>query len=182
MFEKPTFGNDQFSLYFWVVLLKSPNVFRTRSNVNSRNGIQKLKWINMRILDCNQNWLRIRCNILWKYYRWFPFYFLIWVSFNLLCKVLIIELFQAGYKGFYSKNTVELTPNSVNDIHKRGGTVIGTSRGGHDTVKIVDNIEDRGINQVEFQKHTYIKYEISTAKPSDEYDLRKNMEIFPNYY
>jgi len=55
---------------------------------------------------------------------------------------------EAGYKGFYSKNTVELTPNSVNDIHKRGGTVIGTSRGGHDTVKIVDNIEDRGINQV----------------------------------
>lgn len=61
---------------------------------------------------------------------------------------MIIELFQAGYKGFYSKNTVELTPKSVNDIHKRGGTVIGTSRGGHDTVKIVDNIEDRGINQV----------------------------------
>ncbi|KAJ4768527.1 ATP-dependent 6-phosphofructokinase [Rhynchospora pubera] len=55
---------------------------------------------------------------------------------------------EAGYKGFYSKNTVELTPKSVNDIHKRGGTVIGTSRGGHDTVKIVDNIEDRGINQV----------------------------------
>ncbi|XP_078168560.1 ATP-dependent 6-phosphofructokinase 6-like isoform X4 [Carex rostrata] len=55
---------------------------------------------------------------------------------------------EAGYKGFYSRNTVELTPKSVNDIHKRGGTVIGTSRGGHDTIKIVDNIEDRGVNQV----------------------------------
>ena len=36
----------------------------------------------------------------------------------------------------------------VNDIHKRGGTILGTSRGGHDTGKIVDSIQDRGINQV----------------------------------
>jgi 6-phosphofructokinase 1 len=55
---------------------------------------------------------------------------------------------QNGYKGFYSSNYLQLTPNSVNDIHKRGGTVLGTSRGGHDTKKIVDNIQDRGINQV----------------------------------
>ncbi|XP_073044024.1 ATP-dependent 6-phosphofructokinase 3-like [Primulina eburnea] len=55
---------------------------------------------------------------------------------------------NGGYRGFYSKNTVSLTPNSVNDIHKRGGTILGTSRGGHDTKKIVDSIEDRGINQV----------------------------------
>jgi len=55
---------------------------------------------------------------------------------------------QGGYRGFYSRNTIPLSPKSVNDIHKRGGTVIGTSRGGHDTSKIVDSIEDRGINQV----------------------------------
>ncbi|KAM7277212.1 hypothetical protein ACFE04_019078 [Oxalis oulophora] len=55
---------------------------------------------------------------------------------------------DGGYSGFYSKNTINLTPNFVNDIHKRGGTIIGTSRGGHDTSKIVDNIQDRGINQV----------------------------------
>ncbi|GJN14992.1 hypothetical protein PR202_gb01876 [Eleusine coracana subsp. coracana] len=55
---------------------------------------------------------------------------------------------QNGYKGFYSSNYLPLTPNGVNDIHKRGGTVLGTSRGGHDTKKIVDNIQDRGINQV----------------------------------
>jgi hypothetical protein len=36
----------------------------------------------------------------------------------------------------------------VNDIHKRGGTILGTSRGGHETSKIVDSIQDRGINQV----------------------------------
>ena len=55
---------------------------------------------------------------------------------------------QGGYRGFYSKNTIPLTPKFVNDIHKRGGTVIGSSRGGHDTSKIVDSIQDRGINQV----------------------------------
>ncbi|KAB2596486.1 ATP-dependent 6-phosphofructokinase 4 [Pyrus ussuriensis x Pyrus communis] len=41
-----------------------------------------------------------------------------------------------------------LTPKIVNDIHKRGGTLLQTSRGGHDTNKIVDNIQDQGINQV----------------------------------
>ncbi|KAF5731044.1 Phosphofructokinase 4 [Tripterygium wilfordii] len=55
---------------------------------------------------------------------------------------------QGGYRGFYSKNTMRLTPKVVNDIHKRGGTFLQTSRGGHDTHKIVDNIQDRGINQV----------------------------------
>ncbi|MED6210157.1 ATP-dependent 6-phosphofructokinase 3 [Stylosanthes scabra] len=60
-------------------------------------------------------------------------------------KVLGIE---GGYRGFYARNTINLTPKSVNDIHKRGGTILGTSRGGHDTNKIVDSIQDRGINQV----------------------------------
>lgn len=60
-------------------------------------------------------------------------------------KILGID---GGYRGFYSKNTITLNPKIVNDIHKRGGTVLGTSRGGHDTSKIVDSIQDRGINQV----------------------------------
>ncbi|KAM5565599.1 ATP-dependent 6-phosphofructokinase 6 [Rosa sericea] len=60
-------------------------------------------------------------------------------------KVLGID---GGYSGFYSRNTIELTPRVVNDIHKRGGTILGTSRGGHDTSKIVDSIHDRGINHV----------------------------------
>ncbi|XP_073108956.1 ATP-dependent 6-phosphofructokinase 3 isoform X2 [Elaeis guineensis] len=55
---------------------------------------------------------------------------------------------EGGYRGFYARNTIPLTPKFVNDIHKRGGTVLGTSRGGHDTMKIVDNIQDRGVNQV----------------------------------
>ncbi|OIS99806.1 PREDICTED: ATP-dependent 6-phosphofructokinase 6-like [Nicotiana attenuata] len=55
---------------------------------------------------------------------------------------------DGGYRGFYSKNIIPLTPKVVNDIHKRGGTILGTSRGGHVTKKIVDSIQDRGINQV----------------------------------
>lgn len=57
---------------------------------------------------------------------------------------------QGGYRGFYSCNTIPLTPKVVNDIHKRGGTILGTSQGegGNDTLKIVDSIQDRGINQV----------------------------------
>ncbi|XP_015571726.1 ATP-dependent 6-phosphofructokinase 3 [Ricinus communis] len=55
---------------------------------------------------------------------------------------------DGGYKGFYARNTIPLSPKVVNDIHKRGGTILGTSRGGHDTSKIVDSIQDRGINQV----------------------------------
>ncbi|XP_027072483.1 ATP-dependent 6-phosphofructokinase 6 isoform X1 [Coffea arabica] len=55
---------------------------------------------------------------------------------------------EDGYKGFYSRNTIPLRPKVVNDIHRRGGTILGTSRGGHNTSKIVDSIQDRGINQV----------------------------------
>lgn len=68
---------------------------------------------------------------------------------NLLWHCLTIGYLQGGYKGFYSQNTIKLTPKHVNDIHKRGGTILQTSRGGHDTKKIVDNIQDRGINQVD---------------------------------
>ncbi|KAF5741640.1 phosphofructokinase [Tripterygium wilfordii] len=55
---------------------------------------------------------------------------------------------EGGYRGFYARNTIPLTPKVVNDIHKRGGTILGTSRGGHDTSKIVESIQDRGINHV----------------------------------
>ena len=36
----------------------------------------------------------------------------------------------------------------VSDIHKRGGTILKSSRGGSDTKKIVDAIEDREFDQV----------------------------------
>ncbi|CAO2841823.1 unnamed protein product [Amaranthus hypochondriacus] len=55
---------------------------------------------------------------------------------------------QGGYSGFYARNTISLTPKFVDSIHKRGGTILGSSRGGYVTSKIVDSIQDRRINQV----------------------------------
>ncbi|GAQ90518.1 Phosphofructokinase [Klebsormidium nitens] len=78
---------------------------------------------------------------------------------NTVVRELVFSLWQqyhvhdilgidGGYRGFYAKNTIQLDPKKVGDIHKRGGTFLGTSRGGHETTKIVNSLEDRGINQV----------------------------------
>eukprot|EP00616_Rhizochromulina_sp_CCMP1243_P000546 CAMPEP_0118974076 /NCGR_PEP_ID=MMETSP1173-20130426/11058_1 /TAXON_ID=1034831 /ORGANISM="Rhizochromulina marina cf, Strain CCMP1243" /LENGTH=545 /DNA_ID=CAMNT_0006923779 /DNA_START=50 /DNA_END=1687 /DNA_ORIENTATION=+ len=54
-----------------------------------------------------------------------------------------------GYQGFYSgKPWLPLDPAAVDQIHTLGGTVLGTSRGGHDTEKIVDALEEKGVNLV----------------------------------
>ncbi|GKE09600.1 ATP-dependent 6-phosphofructokinase 2 [Tanacetum coccineum] len=55
---------------------------------------------------------------------------------------------KAGYRGFYSMVPVRLDVKMVHDWHKRGGTVLETSRGGFDLDKIVNAIEDHGFNQV----------------------------------
>lgn len=55
---------------------------------------------------------------------------------------------QAGYRGFYSREPVELNPKMVHGWHKRGDTVLETSRGGFDLNKIVDAIQHHGFNQV----------------------------------
>ncbi|CAL5419638.1 unnamed protein product [Camellia sinensis] len=58
---------------------------------------------------------------------------------------LIIEL--GGYRGFYSRNNITLIPKVVNDIHKRGGTIIGTSREGHDTSKMLIAFKTVGLTR-----------------------------------
>lgn len=55
---------------------------------------------------------------------------------------------QAGYRGFYSGEPIQLNPKMVHGLHKRGGTVLETSRGGFDLNKIVDSIQSKGFNQV----------------------------------
>ena len=58
---------------------------------------------------------------------------------------------KLGYKGCYTdveKNWVRLTPDVVKNIHKQGGTILGSSRGGFDAKKILDSFVERGINQV----------------------------------
>lgn len=55
---------------------------------------------------------------------------------------------KAGYRGFYSYEPVELNPKMLNDVHKTGGTILETSRGGFDLDKIVNAIHQRGFNQI----------------------------------
>ena len=41
-----------------------------------------------------------------------------------------------------------LTPESVEDIHHLGGTILGSSRGGFDLEKILSFLRDRDVNQL----------------------------------
>jgi len=53
-----------------------------------------------------------------------------------------------GLRGFiarYGYDFMELTPNAVVNIHERGGTVIGSSRGPQDIDEIVDTLERMSI-------------------------------------
>lgn len=55
---------------------------------------------------------------------------------------------QYGYRGFYTYNWLELDHSSTNYIHKLGGTVLGSSRGGFDLKKIEKKVQKRGVNQI----------------------------------
>ncbi len=58
---------------------------------------------------------------------------------------------QYGFKGFlpeYNFPVVELDPDIVDDIHKIGGTMLGSSRGGSDIPAIVDAMERMNINML----------------------------------
>ncbi len=55
-----------------------------------------------------------------------------------------------GYRGFLSQfnlPVMQLSPELVDDIHRKGGTILGSSRGyGDRTGEIVDSLEKMGIN------------------------------------
>merc|ERR1719401_2974883 len=53
----------------------------------------------------------------------------------------------AGYRGFTEPDTWRpLDEEVVKCLHMQGGSVLGSSRGGHDTGRIVDSLVDRGVN------------------------------------
>ncbi|KAL2911552.1 hypothetical protein HK105_208996 [Polyrhizophydium stewartii] len=54
--------------------------------------------------------------------------------------------FRYGFEGIFSKNTVELTPSYVRDIHRFGGTILGTSRGPQPIGALVDNLVELGVS------------------------------------
>ena len=54
-----------------------------------------------------------------------------------------------GFKGIYTgidKNWVKLTPDVVKNIHKEGGTILGSSRGGFNADKMIDSLVKQGVN------------------------------------
>jgi 6-phosphofructokinase 1 len=56
-----------------------------------------------------------------------------------------------GYAGFvprYGYDVLDLDPEYVSEIHERGGTVLGSSRGEQDPVEIVDCLERMSINML----------------------------------
>ncbi|KAK4532244.1 hypothetical protein CCYA_CCYA11G3101 [Cyanidiococcus yangmingshanensis] len=57
---------------------------------------------------------------------------------------------QMGYRGFYAPdlNTVPLSDEFVKGIQHRGGSILGSTRGGFELSLIVDSIASRGLNQV----------------------------------
>lgn len=59
-----------------------------------------------------------------------------------------IHGFRYGYEGLVSSGVMpmELTPETVLDIHEKGGTMLGSSRGNQDASKMVDTLEARGIS------------------------------------
>lgn len=63
-------------------------------------------------------------------------------------KVKEIYGIQFGYRGFYEHEWVQLFPQTVKSIHKLGGTILGSSRGGFDLHKIIDALKEKGINHV----------------------------------
>lgn len=54
-----------------------------------------------------------------------------------------------GFRGFYEgPEPIELCPKTVQGIQLSGGTILGTARGGSDTIKIVDAIKEKGVNMI----------------------------------
>lgn len=54
-----------------------------------------------------------------------------------------------GYEGLvesYGHTPIKLTPDIVEDIHQKGGTILGSSRGQQNTGEIVDFLEKNNIN------------------------------------
>lgn len=60
-----------------------------------------------------------------------------------------ISGFQYGFRGFipkYGLEPVELNPSEVEDIHEKGGTILGSSRGHQDIEEVADCIERMNIS------------------------------------
>jgi 6-phosphofructokinase 1 len=73
------------------------------------------------------------------------------LSLSLIYGVKQIYGFRNGYAGFIPRQGLEvldLDSEQVSEIHERGGTILGSSRGNQDPVEIVDCLERMSINML----------------------------------
>jgi 6-phosphofructokinase 1 len=70
----------------------------------------------------------------------------LWFSYH--CKDILGIRF--GYQGLGDQGLppIQLTPADVSDIHSKGGTMLGSSRGTPPTPELVDNLERLGVNML----------------------------------
>jgi 6-phosphofructokinase 1 len=71
------------------------------------------------------------------------------LSLSLIYGVKHIYGFRNGYAGFIARHGLEvldLDTEQVSEIHERGGTILGSSRGNQDPVEIVDCLERMSIS------------------------------------
>lgn len=57
--------------------------------------------------------------------------------------------FRYGYEGLtyrHGHRPIELTPDAVNDIHQKGGTILGSSRGPQEVPEMVDTLERMNVS------------------------------------
>lgn len=72
------------------------------------------------------------------------------ITLCLMYRVKSVTGIPYGYRGFYSTqlSCIDLNPDKVQSIHHEGGSILGSSRGGHDTKRICDSIIAMGYNQI----------------------------------
>jgi 6-phosphofructokinase 1 len=70
----------------------------------------------------------------------------LWFSYH--CKDILGIRF--GYQGLGDQGLepLQLTPADVSDIHSKGGTMLGSSRGTPPTPELVDNLQRHGVNML----------------------------------
>ena len=67
-------------------------------------------------------------------------------------RVTRISGFMYGYRGLLARfalPVIQLTPDNVTDIHRQGGTILGSSRGyGENATEIVDSLQRMNVNML----------------------------------
>lgn len=72
------------------------------------------------------------------------------ITLKMMYRARRVDGIPFGYRGFYSTHMqiIELDEKIVAGIHHEGGSILGSSRGGHGTGRICDAIVSMGYNQI----------------------------------